>query len=69
MWWNSCADCEVQLLDVNAWLCPWCFSCAAKHFDIPISNTGKLTWEAISKEIREEALAPNTVKAYERGFL
>lgn len=53
---------------MNAWLCPWCFSCASKHFNIPRSTSGQTTWEHMAREIREKTLAPSTIKAYQKGF-
>lgn len=49
-------------------MCPWCFSCASRHFAIPTTQSGELCWHQIASEIRESALAPATVKAYQQGF-
>lgn len=67
-WWNSCEDCNIRLPEKNAWICPWCFSCAAKHFQIPDSKSGELCWRQMASEIRQNALAPTTIKAYQQGF-
>lgn len=67
-WWNRCEECDIPLSGKNAWLCPWCFCCAAKFFDFPNSESGKEIWKNMSYQMREKALAPSTIKAYERGF-
>lgn len=67
-WWNRCEDCDVILEMKNAWLCPWCFSCASKHFDFPKSRSGQAIWDAMASEMREKTLASGTVESYQRGF-
>lgn len=67
-WWNRCEECNVKLTEKNAWLCPWCFSCAAKQFAFPNSTSGQKIWEEIATEIRETTLAPSSVATYQRGF-
>lgn len=56
------------MTDVNAWVCPWCFSCASRHFHIPESKSGENCWKQIANEIRQHALAPATIKTYQQGF-
>lgn len=67
-WWNTCEDCHARLNVQNAWICPWCFSCAAKHFNIPNSKNGESCWNQFASEIRDKTLAPNTLKTYRQGF-
>lgn len=67
-WWNSCQDCHKRLHGENAWVCPWCFSCASRHFKIPESKSGEQCWKQMVAEIREKTLAPATIKTYQQGF-
>lgn len=63
---ETCEGCNKFLYRNNAWLVPWCFTCATRRFQIPTSPEGRETWDQTVKEISEASLAPRTIKAYEQ---